>query len=163
MINNFYNISIGVDIIPDILDRHLSPAEVLESLCTNFKSYEAAIEHMKRNILMPIDMTKSIMFSVSPETSTNNLHISDNDSETDDESTSTSSELDEEFCKKNELIKCDKTNSTTPLVKIDFDYQFNNISSIDTKQRKNIMGTSIIDLLNDGYGPLDLMNDNLLG
>ena len=70
----------------------------------------------------------------------------------------------EELYKKNELIKLDETSSTTPLVKNDFDYQFNNkISSIDTKQRRNVIGTSIVDILSEGYSPLDLMNDNLLG
>lgn len=165
MINNFYSISIDATIIPDILDRHLSPAEVLESLCTNFKSYEDAIEHMKRKILMPIDMTKSIMFSISPENSTNNLHISDNDSETsDDESIEKSNKDDvseewiKEVDKKNKLLKNVENRQH---VKIDNIWN-ENIESL-MKSKRTVMGTSITDLLNDGYGPLDLMNDNLLG
>jgi hypothetical protein len=45
-INKFYTVSIPLEKIPDSIDARLTPAEVMESLCANFKNYNAAIDHM---------------------------------------------------------------------------------------------------------------------
>ncbi len=47
MVANFYDRpEFGLEAIPEALEGVLSPAEVLESLCTHFKDGEAAIQHM---------------------------------------------------------------------------------------------------------------------
>jgi hypothetical protein len=46
MINNFYGTNIGEDNIPAKIENRLTPAEALECLCTNFKSYTGAIDMM---------------------------------------------------------------------------------------------------------------------
>ncbi len=47
MVANFYDQpEFGLEAIPEALEGALSPAEVLESLCTHFKDAEAAIQHM---------------------------------------------------------------------------------------------------------------------
>ncbi len=50
MLENFYGRETDVSEIPAELEGVLSPAEVLESLCTNFKSSERALEHMLRRV-----------------------------------------------------------------------------------------------------------------
>jgi hypothetical protein len=47
IINNFYCVQIIPEQISDIINNRLSPAEVLESVCTYFKDYRLAIENMK--------------------------------------------------------------------------------------------------------------------
>jgi AAA+ superfamily predicted ATPase len=167
MINNFYSIQISADEIPDMLDSCLSPAEILESLCTNFKSYKDAIEHMKRKkFLMPIDLTKSILFSLSPENSTNNLHyMSEDDSvekvkniqEKNDGESSDGESSDDESSDDEDT---DEGSDAGKALR-------NNIELLDSffgnTNKRAIKGTSIVDILSDGYGPLDIMNDNLLG
>ncbi len=158
MINNFYSIQISVDDIPDIIDNCLSPAEVLESLCTNFKSYKDAIEHMKRKkFLMPIDLTKSILFSLSPENSTNNLHYMSEDDSV--EKVNNIQEKNDSESSDNECTDDEDTDAGKSIR--------NNIELLDNffgnPKKHAIMGTSIADILSDGYGPLDMMNDNLLG
>jgi hypothetical protein len=106
VINNFYNISIGLDEIPVALEGMISPAEVLESLCTYFKSYTAAIEHMcdkVKKMPVPLHMTQSVILPSIPdiqndaiEESDDHLSISEqeNDSELDKES---DSEIDSDY------------------------------------------------------------------
>lgn len=50
IMNNFYSIEIEKGEIPEMLETQMSPAEVLESLCTNFKDWRAAIDHMVRKV-----------------------------------------------------------------------------------------------------------------
>lgn len=52
MLENFYgpHSPHSLDIVPAALEGALSPAEVLESLCTHFKSAEGAIQHMERRV-----------------------------------------------------------------------------------------------------------------
>lgn len=50
MLENFYGAPAALDAIPADLEGALSPAEVLESLCTHFKSAEGAIQHMKKRV-----------------------------------------------------------------------------------------------------------------
>jgi len=54
IINNFYSIKIEKDKIPEKLNMKLTPAEVIESLCCNYKNYVKAIEHL----LKKVDMKK---------------------------------------------------------------------------------------------------------
>jgi hypothetical protein len=64
MINNFYSISLAVKEIPTCLERKLTPAEVLESLCNNFKDHISAIREL---------ILKSCQAEVPPE---DLLHVS---------------------------------------------------------------------------------------
>jgi hypothetical protein len=161
MINNFYSIQISADDIPDILDNCLSPAEVLESLCTNFKSYKDAIEHMgRKKFLMPIDLTKSILFSLSPENSNNNLHYMSEDDSVEKVDNTEKSVVDVEDSSDDEDTDEDTDEAAGKSIR-------NNIELLDNffgnTNKRVVMGTSIVDILSDGYGPLDMMNDNLLG
>ena len=162
MINNVYSIQISVDDIPDIIDNCLSPAEVLESLCTNFKSYKDAIEHMKRKkFLMPIDLTKSILFSLSPENSTNNLHYM-----SEDDSVEKMNDNTEKNAVDNEESSDDKDTDEDTDEDAGKNIR-NNIELLDNffgnTSKRVVMGTSIVDILSEGFNPLDMMNDNLLG
>lgn len=46
MINNFYSINISINDIPDEVDN-LTPAEVIECLCNNYKDYLKAIQQLR--------------------------------------------------------------------------------------------------------------------
>ncbi len=90
VINNFYNISIELDEVPAVLEGIISPAEVLESLCTYFKSHTAAIEHMcdkVKKMSVPIDMTQSVILpskAIDDDTPhSNNASDTDTDTDTD--------------------------------------------------------------------------------
>jgi ATP-dependent Zn protease len=50
MIENFYDIRISNEDVPAGLDCKISPAEVLESLCTNYKSHVDAVQHMLQKV-----------------------------------------------------------------------------------------------------------------
>ncbi len=68
MMNNFYTESLTLEDIPADLDSAISPAEVLESLCTHFKSWDSALQHMKSKLpTIPSNMYLSSL-SASSET-----------------------------------------------------------------------------------------------
>lgn len=50
MVENFYEGPMALEAIPAALEGALSPAEVLESLCTHFKSATSAISHMVKRV-----------------------------------------------------------------------------------------------------------------
>lgn len=69
MLENFYECEMDLSEIPAELDNVLSPAEVLESLCTNFKSAQAAIEHMQKRVKERQEATENLLgaFATSEE------------------------------------------------------------------------------------------------
>jgi len=53
MVNRFYTVSKSLEYIPAHLDGVFTPAEVMESLCMNFKNVDAALTHLEnKRILM---------------------------------------------------------------------------------------------------------------
>lgn len=65
MVNHFYTLQLDLEAIPPELGSHISPAEVLESLCTHFKSHTDAIQHL----LQKCSISKSMMVSMLPSSS----------------------------------------------------------------------------------------------
>lgn len=50
MVNRFYDVEFTLADIPEALDDYFTPAEVMESLCTNFKDVHKAIAHLEGRV-----------------------------------------------------------------------------------------------------------------
>ncbi len=50
MINKFYTTSLPIDQIPETIENQFTPAEVMESMCNNFKSPKGALEYLVKKL-----------------------------------------------------------------------------------------------------------------
>jgi SpoVK/Ycf46/Vps4 family AAA+-type ATPase len=68
MINNFYSLTLTERDVPTCLERKLTPAEVLESLCNNFKDYHSAIRELILKACQQKTSREEPLLHVSPST-----------------------------------------------------------------------------------------------
>lgn len=84
MMNNFYDQTLCLEDIPVELDKVISPAEILESLCAHFKSWKSALKHIREKSPIQMQTSATYISSLSASSQTHEAEAPTEESDTED-------------------------------------------------------------------------------